>query len=371
VEIVNPPRRISQTPHLAVSILNNASFENQGWNGSGTQEDPYIISDLLIEGPPQCIYIENTNVHFVIRNCILAPAGVDTAGIWFNHVTNGIIENCTITRATWGALIQLSESCTIRNVTITDTTTGLHLGASNNTRVEESKIFSNVRGISVTNSVDCIISGCRIFLNNNYGIFLASSTANNTVFLNSMGWNNIIVDPEIELNGVDDGIDNQWYNGSTSTGNLWTDYIGVGMYEVSGTANATDRYPEVLVDTAEPIIDSPLDVRYEDGETGNFIHWNPSDEFPYTYEIRQDDTVVTSGTWRGGPISYQVDGLTLGAFNFTIRIQDASGNVAVDTVFVIVIMSIFGGLGTERVVAAAAISCLMVAITIVCIRKLR
>ena len=55
IEIVRPPNVPSQTPHQSIAITGDNSFVTQNWNGSGTLEDPYLITDLLIEGFTQCI----------------------------------------------------------------------------------------------------------------------------------------------------------------------------------------------------------------------------------------------------------------------------------------------------------------------------
>ncbi|MGA1873957.1 MAG: hypothetical protein ACMUHY_09850, partial [Thermoplasmatota archaeon] len=46
---------------------------SEGWSGSGSLSDPYIIEGYLVdaEGERHCIRIDNTDVHFVIRDCQL------------------------------------------------------------------------------------------------------------------------------------------------------------------------------------------------------------------------------------------------------------------------------------------------------------
>ena len=57
--------------HEPIEILNNSQFhtlalpENENWNGSGTELDPYIIRGYHISADNvNLIYIENTSVFF-------------------------------------------------------------------------------------------------------------------------------------------------------------------------------------------------------------------------------------------------------------------------------------------------------------------
>jgi len=75
---------------------------NQPWcEGSGTWNDPYIISDVIIDGQgtDNCIEIQNSNVPFIIRNSTLYNASpLDyKAAIHLDHVNNSLIleNNCS------------------------------------------------------------------------------------------------------------------------------------------------------------------------------------------------------------------------------------------------------------------------------------
>jgi hypothetical protein len=51
--------------------------ENMWCNGLGTWNEPYIIENITINGlgSNDCIYINNSKAHFIIRNCTLYNAG--------------------------------------------------------------------------------------------------------------------------------------------------------------------------------------------------------------------------------------------------------------------------------------------------------
>jgi len=111
----------SYTLHDAISISGNSAFATQGWPGSGSNESPYIIEGLEIVADDICISIYNTNVHFVIRNCLLSQTSAGKAtGIRFSHVNNGAIENCSISHIDVGIILIDIDDCNIVNNSIAD-----------------------------------------------------------------------------------------------------------------------------------------------------------------------------------------------------------------------------------------------------------
>ncbi|MFQ5833928.1 MAG: hypothetical protein ACE5H4_14575, partial [Candidatus Thorarchaeota archaeon] len=91
-------------------------------------------------------------------------------------------------------------------------------------------------------------------------------------------------------------------------------------------------------DTTPPTVDSPGDIAYGEGQTGNTIVWNPSDANPSTYVVYRNSTPVKSGPWNSSSeaISVSVDGLALGVYNYTVEVTDIGSNSATDTVWVTV-----------------------------------
>ncbi|MCK4779354.1 MAG: hypothetical protein KAT57_04165, partial [Candidatus Lokiarchaeota archaeon] len=82
---------------------NNFTLSNGVSSGDGSYETPYIIKDLIIEvdGPQNCIFINNTDVYFKIQNCTIKNSGpaIDKTAIKFNNVSYGLILNNTINLA--------------------------------------------------------------------------------------------------------------------------------------------------------------------------------------------------------------------------------------------------------------------------------
>ncbi|MBN1799944.1 MAG: right-handed parallel beta-helix repeat-containing protein [Candidatus Lokiarchaeota archaeon] len=106
----------------------------------------------------------------------------------------------------------------------------------------------NSRGIYISDTcVNNSVIGNNISYNTIYGINLDDDCEYSLIYLNIFTQNGV--------NGMDNGTNNQWDNGSI--GNLWSDYggidealpygIGDSSYDLSGTSGARDHYP--LIDT--------------------------------------------------------------------------------------------------------------------------
>lgn len=68
--------------------------DNDWCSGSGTQNDPYIIENIIIDGGgvAPCIYVGYSSVYFIIKDCILINSYL--SGITLDNCSNGqIIDN--------------------------------------------------------------------------------------------------------------------------------------------------------------------------------------------------------------------------------------------------------------------------------------
>jgi len=92
-----------------------------------------------------------------------------------------------------------------------------------------------------------------------------------------------------------------------------------------------------VIDSTSPSLGHPLDIIYEFGTTGHEIIWSSSDLYPNEYTIYLDEVYFAGDTWTPGSIVLDIDGLALGEYNYTIKINDTAGNLAVDTVIVTVV----------------------------------
>jgi parallel beta-helix repeat protein len=179
----------------------------------------------------------------------------------------------------------------------------------------------------VSNSDNCTVIRNVAMYNDEYGIHFTERSSTSLLHRNLFGWNAI-------GNALDYGISNSW-DDEVDTGNAWSDYGGTGTYPVPGNASAIDHYP-IGADLSSPSVDTPDDLSYEVGEVGNRIEWDSYSIIPRYYEITRNGTLVDSGDWNGSALAFNVDGLSFGSHNFTIRVVDIFGNYAIDTVFVVV-----------------------------------
>jgi len=82
---------------LPGSLTNWLWAEAQPWfgGGSGSEQDPYILEDLIVDGnlTDSCISISNSKAYFIIQKCTLlnSSSGATDGGISLNNVTNGKI----------------------------------------------------------------------------------------------------------------------------------------------------------------------------------------------------------------------------------------------------------------------------------------
>jgi hypothetical protein len=119
--------------------------------------------------------------------------------------------------------------------------------------------------------------------------------------------------------------------------NLGTYNYTIAVTDIGGNT-ATDTVLVIVTDGTPPTIDSPPDIEYEEGQTGNVIVWNSDDLHPAIYEIVKDGDILLSDDWvsTSVSISISVDGLSPGVYNYTIVATDVGGNTVTDTVIVIV-----------------------------------
>jgi len=134
------------------------------------------------------------------------------------------------------------------------------------------------------------------------------------------------------------------WNASIETITISVDGLSLGSYTYLivvgdvGLNTASDTVLVTVVDGTNPTIDSPIDPNVVEGSSGNQITWNPYDLHPASYEIYREEILVKSGLWNSSsePISFSVDGLSLGVYNITIVVYDTTSRTAIDTVFVTV-----------------------------------
>ncbi|NHJ12591.1 MAG: hypothetical protein EAX95_02900 [Candidatus Thorarchaeota archaeon] len=189
-------------PHTAIEIDGDANFSAtallEGWLGDGSPENPYIIEslDIDLEGAPgNCIYIENTRLYFIIRNCNLT-GGSSGINLW--NVTNGELVNnkcsnntgCGICIAAYPSTV--SNNTVVNNTCISNGESGISVYRSNLHTVSDNICSKNRIGIhlraELAESMFNTISNNKCFNNTECGILIDayhSTASNNTVVNNT------------------------------------------------------------------------------------------------------------------------------------------------------------------------------------------
>lgn len=114
------PSRLSTRNPISINGNFQFTFANGVTGGSGTPSDPYVIEGWGISGGgSSCIYIANTDAHFVIRNVSIHDGDY---GIILVNVANGALYNNTVRDNVDGVFIYHSSSITMRDNIITGNT---------------------------------------------------------------------------------------------------------------------------------------------------------------------------------------------------------------------------------------------------------
>jgi parallel beta-helix repeat protein len=365
---VSPIRNIlnSQVESENLVMESNADFALFGATGVGTRSEPYRIENLQISYTETCILVQDTTAYFVISNCKFQSNGTEPA-VLFSNVENGRVDNCEFTEGASGIKLYDSIDCSIANSTFYGCSNGIRLTSSANSSVIGNEIHNNNRGVLVENSQFCEILDNSIYSNWQYGIEITFSASNNTIYGNSIGWN--VISGENEVNAIDSGFDNAFDDG-VSIGNYWDDYNSSEPYIISGTGSSIDDFAQLLEDNVNPALVPLNDIAIDVNSEGNSITWQTYDLFPKSYTIRQNTVIATSAIWDGGEVTFDLDHLSVGTYEISISVVDGAGNSATDTISVTVVEFILGGLGTELVMIASGITLVVFLAMIVLVKKM-
>jgi len=149
-----------------IHIDGNQISGNKSWiwsstrawcSGSGTSEDPYIISDLEIDAGDDgnCILIGNSSVYFKVENCILINSGSGSmdAGIKLDNVVNAelIGNNCSSNYC--GISLNLSDNNDITENILQNNYYGIRLNYSDSNTISENNFIFNTENALQENSV--------------------------------------------------------------------------------------------------------------------------------------------------------------------------------------------------------------------------
>jgi parallel beta-helix repeat protein len=147
------------------------------------------------------------------------------------------------------------------------------------------------------------------------------------------------------------GIDHYWVSDtarfSVDEDGVVTNNVSLPCGEILLEVRAYDSYGHycsadiviVVLDVTVPAVNHPDDVTYTEGQVGNSITWQASDDNPRAYEVVRDCVVVREGLWNSSSeqIVISVDGLASGLYSYLLLVFDAGGHVMSDSVLVTVL----------------------------------
>jgi parallel beta-helix repeat protein len=263
------------------------------------------IGNIITLGDGDAFEIHFSNHSEFIENIVCFNGGI---GVWVSNGRYILANNTAYANARGGVLLEnCLDCCLTGNRLHTNNWNGLSLISSENSSIRENLLYANI----------------------GFGLLLDEASDFSQIYDNQFGWN-------IRNNSRDEGPNNDWDNG-VDTGNAWSDYIGGGLYEIPGTANATDRHPTHLIDTTPPEITPHRDIEYTYGTQGNVLVYTPIEQFPHRFSVYKNGTTFQLGyPWDMHPIRINVDHLQPGRHEFEVMIYDAQGNRAYDQVMVLV-----------------------------------
>jgi len=257
---------IKGTAHNPIHINGNSGFtdENGVTGGSGTEGDPYIIENLNIDanGGTYCIWIENTDVWFVIRNCMVWNATDNSTvpsgrGIYLNNVTHGTLENNNCTDNFGGIhLVSSSGNIIMNNDCSSNSDNGLYLSSSSN--------YNTVTNNSFTGNSN---SGIFSFSSSNNLITCNNCSGNSAGILLILSSNNAITGNNCSTNSYH-GICMGYFskdNDITYNNCSGNSYCGLLMYNY--TSDNIIAYNNFCCNTN-------YSIYITSGSTGNIIHHN-------------------------------------------------------------------------------------------------
>jgi len=102
------------TPHAAIFINGNSGFTaaNGVTAGSGTDNDPYIISGWSINSTSTgvCVDVRNTSAYFDLRSDFVNCFGYGYTGVLFSGVSNAKLESSTVSGGGYGLRVVSSTN---------------------------------------------------------------------------------------------------------------------------------------------------------------------------------------------------------------------------------------------------------------------
>ncbi len=153
--LASAPSEVKAAPHEPIFIESDAELESmadtEGWVGSGSAVDPFIIENYIIDAnnASNGIRIRNIDHHIVIRNCVVHNTSDDVYipsgdGIYLASVENATIEGCEVYDTYDGIGLYECKDILVKGNDLHDNRDhGVDVGKSSVVRVTENTCTNN------------------------------------------------------------------------------------------------------------------------------------------------------------------------------------------------------------------------------------
>ncbi len=172
-----------------ISINNNGDFATYASSGNGSASNPWIIENLVLNGNGTGIIfdIQDTDAHFIIRNCYLYNTTSNAIDIF--QAGNGTILNNTITNCNTAIYIERGSNFQVINNTLTlNTLNGFETndGATYIELVNNTITHNGYTGVYLWGTNHSLLSENTIKNNTNNGLTFDNLCVNNTIAYNTL-----------------------------------------------------------------------------------------------------------------------------------------------------------------------------------------
>jgi len=204
-------------PHAPIQITGDELFteENGVVGGSGTQEDPYLISGFIIDasGTDCGFLIDGTTRVFRIENCRII--GAKRYGIRLVSVESATVASCQVEDTPYGLMLKQANKTSVeQNIFLRSTKHAILIDNSNSNTIAGNLFVKGGVGLSLIGDQTGTLIYDNIFDHCGLGISILSLTGGNTVYRNDF----------IKCTASSLSF-NIWDNGE-EVGNYWSDYVG-------------------------------------------------------------------------------------------------------------------------------------------------
>ncbi|MBN1858948.1 right-handed parallel beta-helix repeat-containing protein [Candidatus Bipolaricaulota bacterium] len=191
--------------------------ENGVTGGTGTPNDPFVITSVRIDAGP-CDYgirIERTSSYFEIRDVEIS--GAAKAGIYLSYTENGAVLGCRLVANWTGIVINFGSSNRVSDCSFESNTDAIHAYFSHDNEVVGNRFSENRTALWFDACHENAVTA-NDFVDNHTAVFLDLGSSGNILSENAFLEN---------LHHAQAATPNQWSCGDV--GNYWDTYAGLDI----------------------------------------------------------------------------------------------------------------------------------------------